>query len=91
MISKPELLLDACAELGEGPSWSANARLLYWVDILAGRLHIFDQRAKSDHHIDLGEPIGCLAPRRSGGLVLGLRSGFTLSTPPLFYWERGRG
>ena len=83
MISKPELLLDARAELAEGPAWVIGTGLLYWVDIFAGHLHTFDPRTKSDRHIDLGESIGCVAPRRSGGLVLGLRSGFALLDLPL--------
>ena len=39
MISKPELLLDARAELAEGPAWVIGTGLLYWVDIFAGHLH----------------------------------------------------
>jgi len=78
MISKPELLLDARAALGEGPAWAASSGLLYWVDIHAGWLHAYHPREKADLVFDLGEYVGCVAPRRSGGLVLGLRSGFAL-------------
>jgi sugar lactone lactonase YvrE len=73
---QPELLLDARADLGEGPAWDARRNCLYWVDIHAGRLHAFDPHEKADRHVDLGEPIGCLAPRQAGGLILALRSGF---------------
>src|SRR5512141_1257277 len=88
MISKPELLLDARADLGEGPAWSAAASLLYWVDIHRGWLHVFRPKDKTDIINDLGEMVGCVAPRRSGGLVLGLRGGFSvldaLSFPRFF-------
>ncbi len=78
MISAPELLLDARADLGEGPAWAAGLGRLYWVDIRLGHLHVFDPQDKTDLQFDVGEPVGCAAPRRSGGVVLGLRSGFAL-------------
>ena len=83
---QPELILDACADLGEGPAWEPHTGSLYWVDIHAGHLHIFNPQDGTDRRIDVGEFIGCAAPRRSGGLVLGLRSGFAaldLSTEKL--------
>jgi sugar lactone lactonase YvrE len=76
MISQPELVLDARTDLGEGPAWEARSGCLYWVDIHAGHLHIFHPQDGADRLIDVGEYIGCAVPRRSGGLVLGLRSGF---------------
>ncbi len=72
----PELLLDARANLGEGPSWDASRGLLYWVDIHAGGLHIFNPQNKTDDRINLGEPVGCVAPCQSGDLIIALRSGF---------------
>lgn len=80
--SSPELLLDARAELGEGPAWDARAGVLHWVDIHAGHMHTFDPAKGTDRLIELGEPVGCVAPARTGGLVLALRSGFwNLSLP----------
>jgi sugar lactone lactonase YvrE len=76
MISAPELILDARADLGEGPSWDFRSEMLHWVDIRAGHLHIFNPQDGTNRQIDVGEPLGCAAPRRPGGLVLGLRSGF---------------
>lgn len=73
-----ELLLKANAMLGEGPAWDARRGVLYWVDIAAGRLHTFDPVAGRDSFLELGEPIGCLAPTVSGNLVLALRSGIWL-------------
>jgi sugar lactone lactonase YvrE len=77
MISTPELVLDAQANLGEGPAWETHSGCLYWVDIHAGHLHIFNPQEGTDRLIDVGEFLGCAAPRSAGGLVLGLRSGFT--------------
>jgi len=78
MISKPELLLDSRSDLGEGPAWSSSSRLLYWVDIHRGILHLFNPQELADRQFDVGECLGCLAPRAHGGLILGLRSGFGL-------------
>lgn len=69
----PELLIDAKASLGESPAWDAKLQTLYWTDILGKRIHSFDGR---DHHVQMDEMVGCLAPRRQGGLVLARRSGF---------------
>ncbi len=80
-MRQPELLLDARAELGEGPAWDVRTGRLTWVDIYAGNLHVFDPRDGSDRTLPTGEHVGCAAPRRSGGLVLALRSGFALLDP----------
>jgi sugar lactone lactonase YvrE len=69
-----ELLLDAQATLGEGPAWDEKTQTLYWVDILAKRVHAWkDGRAD---FLQLDEFVGCVAPRRDGGLVAALRTSF---------------
>jgi len=72
----PELLLDTHADLGEGPAWDAEAKQLYWVDIHAGDVHIFDPEKGTDACISLGEKVGCVAPCQSGELVIALRGCF---------------
>jgi sugar lactone lactonase YvrE len=71
-----ELVLEAQAELGEGPAWDEAEGLLYWVDIHVGRLHLFQPRTGNDRSIPIGEPLGCVAPCLRQGVVLGVRSGF---------------
>lgn len=79
---QPELLLDARADLGEGPAWDASRGLLYWVDIHTGRLHTYDPSEEIDHWVNVGESLGCVAPRpvslqtRGTSLVIALNSGF---------------
>ena len=90
-FSSPTLVLDAKAELGEGPAWDAAHARLYWVDVYAGRLHIYDPVIGDDHAHELGVMLGCVAPTRSGKLILGLRDGlatFDLDTAQLAYLAR---
>jgi len=75
-LAEIEVALDAKAELGEGPLWDYRKRVLYWVDINAHRVHVFDPATGVDRYIDVGQPVGCLAPRRNGDLLLGLQTGF---------------
>jgi D-xylonolactonase len=41
LLDQPICVWDAAAMLGVGPCWSARLQALWWVDILAHRLHRF--------------------------------------------------
>lgn len=71
-----ELALDARALLGEGPIWAARRGVLYWVDIAGCAVHIFDPATGHDRALDIGQPVGTIVPRRSGGALVALRDGF---------------
>ncbi len=73
-----ELLLDAGALLGESPFWHAAEARLYWVDIDSRKIHRTDVAAGTDEAMELGEQVGCIAPRASGGLVAALENGCAL-------------
>ncbi len=79
---QPEMLLDARADLGEGPAWDASRGLLYWVDIHAGRLHTYDPGEQIDTWVHVGESLGCVAPlavslqTQGTSLFIALNSGF---------------
>jgi sugar lactone lactonase YvrE len=75
-MSKPELILDAKAELGEGPRWHVGERRLYWVDIGRNELHRFDPETGRDERRVFDQPVGCFAFRAEGGLVLATADGF---------------
>ena len=76
-----ELILDAKATLGEGAIWDARAKVLYWVDIEAGRLHVFDPSTGSDQAFELGQMVGTVVPRARGGVMLALERGFAAFDP----------
>ena len=75
-IPPPELVLDAHAELGEGPVWNTTTKRLLWVNILAGEVHSFDPASRTDECIRVGSTVSAVAPRARGGLILARGLGF---------------
>jgi len=71
-----ELVVDAKATVGEGPSWHARSRRLFWVDILEGNIHVYDPSGECDRIIRVGQMVGAVVPRHSGGLMLAMHHGF---------------
>lgn len=70
--------------LGEGLLWSARARTLYWVDILAPALNSLHLDDWTIHRWPMPEPLGWLVERKSGGFIAGFQSGFaSLTLEPL--------
>ena len=72
---EPELVLDARAELGEGPVWHAATGTLYWVDLFAGIVHHYQPATGLAGRVDVGEFVGCVVPREQGGLLAATTSG----------------
>lgn len=60
-----ELLFDTKATLGEGPIWDSRTQAIYWIDILEKRIYCGGEVLAQLDHL-----IGCIAPRKSGGLVV---------------------
>src|SRR5208283_900656 len=71
-----ELLIDAHAELGEGPLWDVAEQRLFWIDSLGAKVHSCDARGGDPKSWAVPEHIGSLALRKSGGAVVALRDGF---------------
>ncbi len=81
MVGELQLLLDVRATLGEGPCWDSQQQLLYWVDILQRKVHVYNPETHEDRAIDVGQYVGTVVPRKQGGLVLAMHHGFyTLDT-----------
>lgn len=60
---------------GEGPIWWEGA--LYYVDIEGHRVHRFDPVSGDERSWDVGERVGTVVPRASGGLVIAGDSGIS--------------
>lgn len=71
-----KLELDAHSVLGEGAIWDAEQQVLYWVDIDPGLVHIYDPVTRKDRSLSVGQPVGTVVKRKSGGLMLAVRNGF---------------
>ena len=76
MAAEWDVVLEAGADLAEGPVWAGGE--LWWVDIDGGRVHRTDPATGADEVIEHGEPVGAVIPRVDGGAVLGVRDGVAL-------------
>jgi sugar lactone lactonase YvrE len=76
MSHKIEIVLDAQAALGEGALWSPQRQVLYWVDIMGQCVHIHDPATNTHRVINIGQLVGTIVVRKSGGVMLALKNGF---------------
>ncbi|WP_370300739.1 SMP-30/gluconolactonase/LRE family protein [Pseudooceanicola sp.] len=67
--------------IGEGAVWDVGDQRLWWVDIPHGLIHRFDPETRANDTFDFGEPVGCIARREKGGLVIAAKSGFWFFDP----------
>ena len=79
---KAEHILAVQCRLGEGPRWHPDEHRLYWVDIEQNGIYRLDPATGQYERFDLGLPVGAVAFREKGGLVLATRDGFA-------YWDEG--
>lgn len=78
MLEKAQLLIDAKATLGEGPSWDAVNGCLYWVDILKSKLHVYDPGTKKSQTYAFDQHVCAVAPKTHNEVVLAMQHGFYL-------------
>jgi len=76
-----EHFLPAQNQLGEGPLWHPGEQILYWVDIEGESIHRYSLDNGQWNTFEIGQAVGCLAFRKSGGLVLGMREGLAFWDP----------
>jgi len=69
------IVIDAKAKLGEGPSWDQRFQRLFWVDIEGFQLHIYDPSTCTDRTIEVGEHIGAVVPYLKNKVIVALISG----------------
>jgi sugar lactone lactonase YvrE len=70
-----EVVADAHALLGEGPCWDERKRLLYWIDGLGKKVHVFDPKTGQDRSFAVGRAVGCIVMHEEGGALLALEDG----------------
>ncbi|MEZ4969697.1 MAG: SMP-30/gluconolactonase/LRE family protein [Flavobacteriaceae bacterium] len=69
------------SKLAEGPVWDHRNNTLWWVDILNGHLHSFNQENNAHKTYSIGQYIGAAIPCKGNGLVLAGHQGFYLFYP----------
>jgi sugar lactone lactonase YvrE len=70
-----DVVVDARALLGEGPCWDERKGLLYWIDGLGRKVHVFDPKTGQDRSCSLEHAVGCIVMREGGGALLSLDDG----------------
>ncbi len=75
MSLSPACVWPLAAELGEGPLWSADENVLWFVDIKKKKIHRFDPTTKAGRSFDVPAPPGFLAHVEGGGLLVGMKTG----------------
>ncbi len=76
MSDSLKLLVESKAELGEGPSWDRGSKVLYWVNILGGDVHMYQPDNGVDTIIHVGGYVSSVVPNKSGTVVITLQHGF---------------
>lgn len=71
-----DIAVQQPSQLGEGPVWDVHSQTLLWVDILSGHIHEFDPSTGVHTTLAVGQMVGTVALRQSGGLVAALKTGF---------------
>ncbi|MCM3783018.1 SMP-30/gluconolactonase/LRE family protein [Neobacillus mesonae] len=75
-MAELELVIDAKATLGEGPSWDAEEKRLFWVDIEGHKLHSYKPDTGQDTMYEVGQQIGAVVPFEDNRVIVALKKGF---------------
>lgn len=79
---KLELVIDAGAQIAEGPFWDQEEQILYWVDILEKTINIYNTAEKKNRIIQLDKMIGAIIPTTENGkLLAALEDGLYIINP----------
>jgi sugar lactone lactonase YvrE len=87
--------VTAPATLAESPVWDPRRGSLLWVDIVSGDVHRYEPATGNDTATAVGVPVGAVAVRRDGGLMLAAGLGFAVLDEPSgalrWLWAGARG
>lgn len=88
MKEPAECIWPLAAQLGEGPTWRAADGTLWFVDILAGRIHCWSERTGEQRSFTAPELTAFVFPATDGRFLCGLRSGLYLFDPSTGSFDR---
>lgn len=72
---KPELVVDAQCEIGEGPLWHPVEHRIYWTDIPRGRMFRYDPAGRHHEQFYQGDVVGGFTIQADGSLLLFMEKG----------------
>jgi sugar lactone lactonase YvrE len=75
MPAGAECVWTLAAKLGEGASWSARERAVWFVDIKGRQVHRYDEATRTRRSWPAPEDVGFIVAARGGRLICGLKSG----------------
>ena len=78
--ARVEVFADLHADVGEAPHWDERAKTLLFVDLTAGAVFRYGQSGVKLGSFCVGQEVGAVVPRRSGGLVLAVRDGIAAAS-----------
>ncbi len=73
--TKPELIVDAQCEIGEGPLWHPEENRIYWTDIPQGRLFRYDPATQNYEQFYDGDVVGGFTIQADGSLLFFMGKG----------------
>jgi sugar lactone lactonase YvrE len=73
-----ELLLDARADLGEGPIWHPDRKLVSWVELYEGRVNWLSLDGTAREPDEIGRRVGVAVPAAGGAVALATDEGFSV-------------
>jgi len=73
-----ETVTNVISLLGECPVWHSKEQHIIWVDILLGKIHSLTTTNNQYQSCAVGQMIGAIAPKKSGGYIAALQNGFGL-------------
>ena len=86
IFHKAELVLDAQAELGEGPFWHTDQKRLYWLDVEKRQLHCFDPSTQVNISESLDRRVACIVPTNDDSFLLAGEGGIEEYWPETNEW-----
>jgi len=86
IFHQAELILDAQAELGEGPFWHSGQNRLYWLDIEKRQLHCFDPSTQVNLSESLDRRVACVVPTVDDSFLLAGEGGIEEYWPETDEW-----
>ena len=75
-----EVFADLRADVGEAPHWDEQAGSLLFVDLTGGTVFRYDRSGTQVGSFSVGQEVGAVVPRCSGGLVLAVRDGIAVTS-----------